>query len=122
MMRTLIIGLAAALLVGCDCTDAGCFDGLFVELGGSAPSALRVEAYTSDPLGPRFVYECADRTRCATDGAFFEAFFPERVWLRVTADGRTATYERRPEYRRERPNGAGCDPVCRNAEVTVPSP
>lgn len=114
----LVIALPAALASCCGfnnaCTLVGCLDGLWVELEGTPPPGLTVEAIAGD--GERRMEQCTDVDRCSI---LFEGFHPEEVTVRVTWDGNTEVVTVRLKYAEFRPNGRCCPPTCRTATVSI---
>lgn len=112
----LLSGCVGNLLVG-DCTLIGCVNGLSIAL-----SRIPNEAYTVQLLvegeAPREV-TCPDPSRCSGPAFFFENTLPTVATVVVTTAAGEARQEVRPTYSTNRPNGRGCDPVCRNGTATV---
>ena len=116
-MKFSIPACLVLLLSGCDgnqvCTLIGCYDGLSVTLASPPTTPFRVEAYVLAG-GSRYAQTCS-ATPCYV---FFPGFTPATVRIDVIAGTDTVTREFTPAYVLNRPNGAGCDPECRNATVT----
>jgi hypothetical protein len=126
----LAIIAALAGLGGCDsllpprsCPQAGCEDGLIVELSAMPSAPFRIEVRVSSPTSqPAYVFECQSTAPCGP-GAFFPGFSAERAFVTVvTANGSRTTEIPRIEYRVTRPNGPVCPPECRQARVTANVP
>ncbi|MFN2431949.1 MAG: hypothetical protein ABR599_03885 [Gemmatimonadota bacterium] len=99
------------------CTLIGCSSGLQVELESPPAAPFRIEA-SAVGSGGRYVVECTDTEACRS--VLLQDFTPAQVRIRtVSADGAMA-WLAEPVYRENRPNGAGCPPVCRVATVVVP--
>lgn len=133
------------------CTEIGCMNGLRIELkkaGAWAPGAYTF-AFTLDgaavncsgalPLkpceaGPSLTCDVADRVAIGESGCALPADGhgfadvqvtgePKEVKLTISRDGQAvASAELRPTYTESRPNGPGCEPVCRNAAETIQVP
>lgn len=101
------------------CTQIGCDDGLAVVVGGVPPDAgaYRVEVRAA---GETRVQECATPQECGR--IFFPSLLPDEVTVDVIAGTARSSRTVRPEPRTVQPNGPGCPPTCRQAEVTVPWP
>lgn len=99
------------------CTEIGCSDGLNVELTGTLPPSFTVAVLGEDQVLGRM--DCPSSATCGRH-LFFENVAAQRVRLVVTVAGVSRSYERTPEWRATRPNGPGCEPVCRQASVSVP--
>lgn len=99
------------------CTEIGCSDGLNVELSGALPPTFVVAVLGEDQVLGRV--DCPSSAACGRH-LFFEGVAAQRVRVVVTVAGRSRSFERTPEWRSTRPNGPGCEPVCRQATITVP--
>jgi hypothetical protein len=121
MLQHARIGLGLVFATACstDCTLIGCDSGLVLRFATPLAGSFHVEA-TSPDAGSRS-YDCATSPGCL-DGAFIVGYFPKTVTLTVTYQGRTATTTVSPTYQESRPNGSGCDPLCRQGIVTLPLP
>jgi len=110
-----VTGCAGDLLVG-GCTLIGCMNGLSI-----AFSRIPNEAYTVQLLvegeAPREV-RCPDPSRCSGPAFFLENTLPTVATVVVTTAAGEARQEVRPMYTINRPNGRGCNPVCRNGTAT----
>lgn len=117
-MNRYLIALPALLaLAGCEglvpCTDAGCADGVVVQLVGAPADEqfLTLEAPGEDPV----VLSC---TASGCHGLETRPdFTPEEVTLTYEAEDTTIVRSFELEYEEYRPNGRYCSPVCRIAEV-----
>ena len=120
-LRLLLLVLTTAL-GSCgmteDCTLIGCTGGITIVLEPNLSGPYRVEAYSA-PGVARYTYECASATPCSP--IFLPDFTPYRFFVHVTRADSTTRYEVLPRYTEFRPNGAQCDPICRNATVRLPS-
>ncbi len=135
-MKTLALTLAlAAVAAGCskDCTLIGCNDSLRVTFGTRTVSPPYSLAVIAD--GVPTMYECNERGvlsppfeagngTCDATGFTMPAT-PRMVMVTVRpyvdgGVGATRTVTATPPYTQVRPNGEGCDPVCRQSVVTVP--
>ena len=59
---------------------------------------------------------------CENNGATFESFSPSEVTLSVYWDDKIKTEMIEPLYETFRPNGAGCEPECRNGSLSIELP
>jgi len=98
------------------CTDAGCFDGLTVQIEGTLPTAFVLEAVA--PAGPPVIVECPDSAMCGSN-IFLEGFTPEEVTIRLSFDSDSVSETFNPFYETNQPNGPDCPPECLVASVTV---
>jgi len=123
---SLLVGAGLSLLSACSlfdslsrtCTLKACGSTLTVELAAAPAGSLRVEA-TDVATNARRVFECS--TSCG-ETVWFTDFTPAEVTVRVTTSAGSAERTFRPSYETVRPNGPGCEPVCRQARVTMPLP
>jgi len=118
------LGIAAlvALLASCDlsgrqqvCTLIGCDSGIRVVLTAPPTVPYRVEAYVPGS-GARQVRECSAGGAC---NITFAGFTPVEVSIEIITAADTLRRDAVPVYVVSRPNGADCEPECRNATITV---
>lgn len=102
------------------CTLIGCESGLTVVLDDAPAEPYRVEVSAPGETEPRVV-ECSSASPCG-GRVFLRDFTPESATVRVVAGGDTVAREVRPTYETLQPNGPGCPPTCRQAEVRVTLP
>lgn len=118
------LALASTVLAsGCGsitevCTLMGCTSGIEVQLEEEPPVPYRIEA-AADGGTARYVYECGQTARCSP--IFFAEFTPDWVLFSVIVGADTTWYEVRPTYTEQQPNGPGCEPICYNSVVRLPS-
>ena len=117
ILLTSVLGSCGSIL-GTDCTEVGCTSGVEIILEQPPAGPYRVEV-VSGPGDARYVYECSE-ARCP-DRVFFPDFTPHRVFVRVITEEGTQQYEVIPQYVESRPNGRRCPPLCRRAQVRLPS-
>ncbi len=111
----LLTGCVGDLLVGA-CTLIGCANGLSISLARIPNDAYTVQLLVEGEA-PREV-NCPDPSRCNGPAFFFENTLPTVATVVVTTSAGEARQEVRPTYTTNRPNGRGCDPVCRNGTAT----
>lgn len=120
--------LASALLVSaCEgsgtaprvCTLIGCSSGTRIILENRPTQSYRIEVFSGSSTGPKYGFQCDNPISCGD--AFFPDFTPYRVFVDVILGSSQERYEVIPNYTESRPNGAGCDPLCRQATIRVPS-
>jgi hypothetical protein len=104
----------------CDCTDVGCFSGLQVRVEPVPTIPYRVEAYSGGGDFSRYVWQCTAANGCGGT-AYFEDFFPSRVFVEVITARDTVRREIIGPigYGEQFPNGRHCGAACRNGMVTV---
>jgi len=124
------------MLAACDsgdggaCTLIGCgTDGLRIELVGEDGAAAPAGRYRVSAASAFAAKQCdfvlpsaGDDPECRTGASTvsWPGHAPETVTLFVTRDGSPAyTGEHTPTYSQTRPNGPGCDPVCRDGLITI---
>lgn len=141
-MRAILIGLMLSLGgAGCGdggdshaCTLIGCaFDGLRIELagasGGAPPPGTYAVTATAVTGGTR---QCdfslpgsggQPACRFFDAGIIWSGFAPTTVTIVIAKDGLPVhDDEYTVTYSTSRPNGEGCDPVCRQGVVTIAIP
>ena len=59
---------------------------------------------------------------CTSDGVSFTGFTPDNLGVVVSWYDTGINVSARPKYRESRPNGPGCDPVCRTGEIVIHLP
>lgn len=124
-MRSVSAVLFSLLVAGCTrlsdvCTLIYCSNSLTVHLAQAPAGAYTIEVFTQ-PAGPRYVFTCANAAQCGSSAEFAD-FTPDQVTVRVTTAAGTRDEVVTPHYSENRPNGSGCGPVCKQAEVTVALP
>ncbi len=117
--RTLAIVGVVALVAGCDiitesCTLIGCVDGVDVTVAGREANVAYTLEIVSGTESRTFECPAASAT-CA--GRLDAA--PTEITVRVRWRDQVVQRTIRPEYIRSRPNGANCEPECKQASVTV---
>jgi len=112
----LLTSCAGDLLLG-GCTLIGCTNGLSIALA-RIPSVAYTVHLLVEGEAPREV-SCPDPSRCSGPAFFFENTLPAVATVVITTAAGEARQEVRPIYTTNRPNGRGCDPVCRNGTATV---
>lgn len=128
MRLCLAIAALATLLVGCNCTDAGCIGYVAFDLrdGTTAPAAFEA-TYREDGGALKSIcceapYEACDgghENRCY-DGGFRIASGATMVEVTVTSTrGSTFSGTVEPEYESYRPNGPLCNPECHGAVIAL---
>jgi len=115
---------ALVLASGCElvraCTLLPCLNGLMIGFTTKPTIGYRVEVRTPGFSGAVHVVECAQPNNC-TD-PYFQDFFPQTAEIKVITATGTTTTTVTPEYKESQPNGKGCGPTCRQAQVTVAPP
>lgn len=123
--RTLLACAVLLTASGCEivgvraCTLIGCQDGLTVKFTTPVATGDVVEVTDLD-AGETRSQSCQVVPSGCTS-AFFADFTATRVRVVVNTGGTRLQGDFSPAYRTNRPNGRGCPPTCRVAEVTVPS-
>jgi hypothetical protein len=93
----------------------GCNNGEMVD--GSYRSSL----YGEDIMQPaiRWMTACkADRFEDAS-GFYIGSFTPAEVMITIRWDGKSFSQKVSPDYQVVQPNGPGCEPICKSAEILV---
>jgi hypothetical protein len=100
-------------LVGEDCTEIGCSDGLLVTIGGAVagPITVRVDAGVEQRT-----LTCQVAEQCLV---FFDDWMPVDITIEASWGGGIQTVHAAPDYRVTRPNGPRCPPTCRQAAVKL---
>ena len=98
------------------CTLIGCDSGIEVILEQPPAAPYRVEAYTSSQQ-QRHIYRC-EPSSCPPR-IMFSGLTADRVIIEVISEAGTRRHDVAPGYTESRPNGPGCDPLCRNAIVRL---
>jgi hypothetical protein len=111
----LLTGCVGDLLVG-GCNLVGCVNGLSIALSRVPTGAYTVQLLVEGEA-PREI-RCPDPNRCSGPAFFFQNALPTVATVVVTTAAGEARQEVRPTYTTSRPNGRGCDPVCRNGTAT----
>jgi hypothetical protein len=114
LVRSLLVLAMALVLEACPgCDQAGCYQGLIVEVNGP-PAAYRIEARVA---GAQAVFgaNCVGG-RC---NAHFIDFMPREVTVAIVTESDTIYHDVRPRYEQFYPNGPDCEPMCRIATVTL---
>lgn len=127
VIRILIFVFSVSALSSCErlglephvCTLIGCSSGITVVLENKPTSPYRIEVYSGNSTGPRYVFQCDAQTNCA-DPFFFD-YTPDHVFVDVVVGSNRTTYEVVPKYTESRPNGADCEPLCRQSTIRLPS-
>jgi hypothetical protein len=110
-----VIVLTVPATASCVCTQAGCDSGLRVILRGQVPETFRLRAWAGHlPL----IVECGTDLNCQ-ESIFIPHFTPDHVEIAIESATDTTTASFRPVYRSFRPNGRGCPPDCRVADVEI---
>ncbi len=112
---------ACELLVPRACTLIGCAPGLTVTLSPVPSGAYSVELIVPGDVTPR-VLNCPDPSHCAAGVMVFNNVSAETVTVVVSSGANEFRRVVQPTYTTSRPNGPGCDPVCRQGAVTVVLP
>ena len=140
-MRLIISTLLALGLAACDssdessCTLIGCAsNGLVITLtdtsGGPAPSGhYRVTAVSTEVVTPQQCDFDLPRTSAAPAclvgdaSVSFDGYAPNTLTVLIAHDGAPAySGEEHVTYTTSRPNGEGCDPVCKVGTLSLPIP
>ena len=135
-----IIFLLVGILAGCSllrpqsappqaCTLMGCQDSLTVTMSGRVPPEFTMELAQRN--GRTIIVHCKDGSNvesgdqgaafCTADGAIFFAS-PDIGSVTISWEGGGIDSEIAPVYSVLQPNGPGCPPTCRTAEVGIPIP
>jgi hypothetical protein len=94
-----------------------CSDGVLVDLSRRVPDSFSVSIETRD-----FVATQEFPNGLAVNWVFFENLTPADGTVRVSWATAVIETTLAFAYQASRPNGAGCDPVCRQAIVEVDLP
>lgn len=117
--------LIAGLLVACAtpekaCTLIGCNSGLNIAFK-TAPAAsysLTLKAQGQADLSLSCPPGATTHT-CFPDSVFVNNYTPATVEISYKAGDKTVTKSFTPTYTSSRPNGAGCEPECRQGKVEL---
>lgn len=124
-MRTAVLLLGVAFMgvsgciVGGACTAIGCADGVSVAWANPSPR----DRGTLIADGVTYAFDCAAAPTatvwCTPTGLRLSAT-PTTLRVEVVTSTGTRSGSFTVAYTTSRPNGPDCEPVCRNATVTVP--
>jgi hypothetical protein len=112
-------GCISDLLVS-GCNLVGCVNGLTITLSRGPDGAYTVQLLVAGEA-PREV-ACTGPGSCSDARVFFENALPTVATVVITSAAGEVRQEARPTYTTSRPNGRGCDPVCRNGVAVVNVP
>ncbi len=121
-MRLIMLLAASALFVSCNaldieekCTLIGCSDGLIVRIDGVAPASYTVAVQSG---GKETLVTCNPTSPC-TGGTFVAGVTSQNVQVEIRLPDRTVRRAATVTYQETRPNGDDCEPVCRQAIITM---
>jgi hypothetical protein len=119
---TTAVLLAASGCIDTACTLIGCVSGLFIQFDKAPEYPYRVELTTGGSTTRTFLQECPSSAKCGPGMAYFPDYFPSAVTITVTTPSGTVTKLVEPTYQESYPNGRGCGPACKSAQVTMALP
>jgi hypothetical protein len=120
MIKRLLPLVGVLLLSGCEvfepkaCTLIGCEDALTVSVTGITAGTASVEVKAGDAT---MTATCEVRNgKC---DAYFARFIPTAATVTVRTATQTVSRTVSIAYQDSQPNGPGCNPICRQATVSV---
>ena len=118
--------LAVILSSGCEkmgigrgqvCTQAGCEDGVTVQLSEERPDSLSLTIYMDDNSEAFDSLICTDQVSSCVIRA--GGITPEKVTVVITWDNEEFRQTFTPGYESFQPNGPDCPPVCKVAAIDI---
>lgn len=116
------LGLMACTSVSPEtfCTQLGCTDGINLTLKGYLPDSfeLTFKAAGQDDRTIRCQQD-ATSNPCFQNTVYVSNYAPQEVEITYRSSERTFSKSFTPEYTTTKPNGEGCEPSCRQANIEL---